>query len=240
MTNHTIRVSAILLAGGTGTRMNSQIPKQYITLGNKAIAQYSFDCLSMVPEISEIIVVCENQYRHLFDDTMPDIDISFAIPGCRRQDSVFNGFQAMTSKPDIVCIHDAARPFITPKIVKRVLDAAHQYGAATTGMPVKYTVKEVTEEQFVAHTPDRSKIWEIQTPQALRPQILEQGFRYVNKEGITVTDDVALAEQLKLPVKLVEGDYSNIKITTPEDLSIAEEILKKGTFTFSENQLIEH
>lgn len=226
MTDLKYSVSAVLLAGGIGTRMNSEVPKQYLMLGDKAIARYSFDCLCLIPEISEIVVVCEEPHRSLFNKVIPDIDVSFAEPGSRRQDSVYNGCQAIISNPDLICIHDAARPFINRHLVKRVLDAADEYGAATAAMPIKFTVKEADEEQIVVNTPDRSTVWEIQTPQVLNPKIIEKGFDHVNNQGVTVTDDVSLAEQIGAPVKLVFGDYNNLKITTPEDLSIAEEILK--------------
>lgn len=226
MTNLPYSVSVILLAGGVGCRMKSDIPKQYLQLGSKALALYSFDCLRMVPEVSEIVVVCEKEYRQLFSLEMPDVDISFAEPGRRRQDSVFNGYQAIISNPDLVCIHDAARPFITVELVRRVLEAANSCGAATAAMPIKFTVKEADDNQLVSQTPDRSKIWEIQTPQVLKPSIIEEGFASIQKQNLTITDDVSLAEQLGLPVKLVEGDYTNLKITTPEDLTIAEETLK--------------
>lgn len=229
MTNSLLRVSALLLAGGIGHRMKSTIPKQYLQLGSKAIARYSFDCLCMVPEIVEIVVVCEEEYRELFKEQPPPIALSFAKPGLRRQDSVYNGYRAIASTPDLICIHDAARPFVTSAIVKRVVSAAQEYGAATAAMPIKFTVKEANDEQLVRHTPDRSKIWEIQTPQALKPHIIERGFQHIDAHGLTVTDDVSLAEQLGLPVKLVEGGYTNLKVTTPEDLLMAEEFVKQFT-----------
>lgn len=229
MTSRPYRVSVILLAGGVGSRMNADIPKQYLQLGDKAIARYSFDCLSLVPEVSEIIVVCEKDYYETFESEMPDVDLSFAAPGRRRQDSVYSGFKAIVSDPDLICIHDAARPFISVQLVRRVLEAGYDYGAATAAMPVKFTVKEANDEHLVINTPDRSKLWEIQTPQVLKPKILKQGFEHVHEHGLTVTDDVSLAEQIGLPVKLVEGDYSNLKITTPQDLVVAEESLKTRT-----------
>lgn len=221
------RVSALLLAGGNGSRMKSPLPKQYLQLGGKAIARHSFDCLSLLPEVKEIVVVCEEEYRELFREPLSGITLTFAKPGPRRQDSVLNGFRAITAAADLVCIHDAARPFITPAIVERVLHAALEHGAATAAMPVKFTVKEATSDKIVLHTPDRSRIWEIQTPQALKPAIVERGFQHVEACGLTVTDDVSLAEQLGYPVKLVEGDYNNLKVTTPEDLLLAEALLKR-------------
>jgi len=220
-------VSVILLAGGHGSRMNNSIPKQYLKLGHKEIAKYSFECFAIIPEVTEIIVVCRDEYRLIFDCKLPNTDLHFATPGKRRQDSVYSGFKAIKHKANLVCIHDAARPFITTKLVKRIVEAAQNYGAATAGVPMKCTVKQVNTEEFITCTPDRSLLWEIQTPQVITPDSLERGFTLANEQGITVTDDVSLAELIGTPVKLVMGDYKNIKITTPEDLYFAEKFLEQ-------------
>jgi 2-C-methyl-D-erythritol 4-phosphate cytidylyltransferase len=215
------KITAILLSGGKGSRMQSQVPKQYLTIRNKPIALYSFEVFLAMPEIREIVVVCNKEYEPLFQST--EKRIIFATPGERRQDSVYNGLQAVPADADLVCIHDSARPHITPELVRRALDAGILYGAATVGVPAKNTIKECNEFAFVKNTPDRSKIWEIQTPQVLRASLLREGFKQVNKKNLTVTDDVSIAEHLKYPVKLVDGDIRNLKITTQEDLLIAEQ-----------------
>lgn len=214
-------ISVILLAGGKGSRLASALPKQYIPIGNKAVALHSFEVFLDQEEIDEIIVVCAQEFRPLFKSS-GNKTVSFAEPGERRQDSVFNGLQALNPQAELVCIHDSARPFINKELVKRVLEAGILYGAATVGTPVKNTIKESNEFAFVKNTPDRSKIWEIQTPQVIRVSLLKEGFIHVNKNNITVTDDVSIAELMKYPVKLVEGDYRNFKITTPDDLVVAE------------------
>lgn len=221
-----IETSVILLAGGRGTRMKRGIPKQFMLLKEKPIARYSFDLFLSIPEINEIMVVCDVQYRHLFEQAFsakatPHCILSFTDPGKERQDSVFNGFCALKKNPQLICIHDSARPLLTKPLIQRVLDAAAQHGAAAAGMPIKYTIKEGSSEQFVKHTLDRSLIWEIQTPQVVRKDLLQQGFAHIQKEKIQVTDDVSIVELLNHPVKLVEGSYQNVKITTPEDFAIA-------------------
>lgn len=215
-------VSVILLAGGSGTRMGSPTPKQFLTLGTKPIACHSFELFVQMPNIHEIVVVCPPESRHFFmsDASKP---ISFALPGNRRQDSVYNGLQATTY--DLICIHDAARPFIDERLVNKALEAGSQYGAAAVGLPIKFTIKEIDSHHFVQQTPDRSKIWEIQTPQVLHRDILIQGFQYAHQHGITVTDDVSLAELIQKPVKLVEGSPFNVKITVPSDLIMAQQFL---------------
>lgn len=220
-------VSVILLAGGTGSRMNSLIPKQYLVLAGKPLVFHSFEIFCSMPEVAEIIIVCAPDYRSLFTSDQTEPTIRFAMPGNRRQDSVFNGFQATNKDSKLVCIHDAARPFVDAAMTRRAIEAAIQYGAATVGMPIKFTVKECDKEDFVRHTPERSRLWEIQTPQVIQTQQLQRGLEFTNKENITVTDDVSLVELLNLPVKIVKGTYENLKITTPEDLILAGCLLDK-------------
>jgi 2-C-methyl-D-erythritol 4-phosphate cytidylyltransferase len=134
----------------------------------------------------------------------------------------------MATSPDseLVCIHDAARPFITKESVLDVITAAKELGAATLGMPLKFTVKECYASLLVKNTLNRNNIWEIQTPQVIRRDLLLEGFNHINHEGITVTDDVSVVEVIGHPVKLVKGSYNNIKITTPDDFSFSEHLLK--------------
>lgn len=218
------KVSAILLAGGIGSRMNSQTPKQFLQLAEKPIARYSFDIFSAMSEIDEIIVVCLPEYRDLFE-ILSDKHLTFALPGERRQDSVYNGLMEASHDSNFICIHDAARPFIDEALVRRALDAGFAHGAATVGMPVKFTVKQSDKHHFVRSTPDRAYIWEIQTPQVIMKDLLHQGFNYANKNHLTVTDDVSLVELLGKEVKLVEGSHINLKITVPTDLMTAQNYL---------------
>jgi 2-C-methyl-D-erythritol 4-phosphate cytidylyltransferase len=220
-------LGVILLAGGIGTRMRSAVPKQFLPLHHKVVAQHSFDVFLSMPEINEIVVVCPSDYHHLFKKSHHRAQLSFALPGKRRQDSVYNGLLALQQKCTLVCVHDAVRPMITVPLVRRVIEAAAQHGAATAGMPVKFTVKECDPQHLVVQTPDRSRIWEIQTPQVVKTDLLKKGFSYAYQHNIDVTDDVSLVELLKHPVKLVEGCYTNIKITTPEDLTFLEQLLKQ-------------
>jgi 2-C-methyl-D-erythritol 4-phosphate cytidylyltransferase len=228
------RCSAILLAGGSGSRMHSHIPKQYLLLGQKPLAIHSFETLLTHPDICELVVVCEEPYFLLFESSADKIlghqvSVRFAPPGQRRQDSVENGLK-MVAKSNLVCIHDAARPFITHSLLDRVLHAAETHGAAATAMPLKFTIKETDAHAFVLRTPDRSKFHEIQTPQALHKDILLQGFSEANRQKLTVTDDVSLAELAGKPVKIVQGSPYNLKVTTPDDLQFASVILSNKLY----------
>lgn len=219
-----MKTSIILLAGGKGSRMGKTEPKQFIYLNHKPLCFYSLECFLSMEEVEEIVVVCDPQYHHYFSH----YPVRFATPGKERHDSVYNGLQAISERAEWVTVHDSVRPFITTSMVKNLLEHGRETGAAAFAMPAKNTLKAVCDKQFVRHTVDRSFIWEIQTPQLLRKEILERGFSHLRQHGLHVTDDVSLAELIGHPVKLVLGSYQNIKITTPEDLDFASWLMKKN------------
>jgi 2-C-methyl-D-erythritol 4-phosphate cytidylyltransferase len=222
--------SAILLAGGIGTRMQSSIPKQYLHLRDKPIVLHSFETLLACPALKQIVVVCESVYYPLFQ-AEKNHKVIFAQPGIRRQDSVFNGFNQLSLDhlpQHLICIHDAARPLLQLSHLQDVLSAAAIHGAAALGVPVKNTIKVCDASQKVQQTLDRSKLWEIQTPQVIQHSLLKEGLQKVHKHHVTVTDDVALVELIHKDVKIVQGCYTNLKITTPEDLILANYFLEQA------------
>ena len=220
--------SVIFLAGGTGTRMGGAVPKQYLMVHQKPLALYSFEVLASLSEVQDFIIVCEPQYDALFYSSpqAKGLQLEFARPGPRRQDSVFNGIQCLHENP-FVCIHDSARPFIDPFIVRQVVQTAESWGAAAVGVKVRSTIKVCDGAQVVVDTPNRAALWEIQTPQVIQLDLLKEGFTYAQEHQLTVTDDISLVEFLGKPVKVVEGSYCNIKVTTPEDLIYAEKLIEK-------------
>jgi 2-C-methyl-D-erythritol 4-phosphate cytidylyltransferase len=203
--------------------MKAALPKQFLPLGGIPLALHSLHVFQKMPQTREIAIVCDPAYRHHFP---ADQRIKWALPGNRRQDSVYNGLQQIQQQEGYICIHDACRPFIDEALVERVFGAARECGASAAAMPVRYTVKEVDHQGFVINTPDRAYFWEVQTPQILRADILHEGFARAIASQATVTDDTSLAELIDAPVKLAEGSYANIKITTPDDLSAAEILWK--------------
>ncbi len=214
-------ISLIFLAGGVGSRMKSRTPKQFLKLKKQPIAHHSLEIFLKHPDIKEVIVVCDSNYHHYFSD----YPVKFAPPGKRRQDSVYNGFQLTTA--DWICVHDSARPFITENMLETLFQEGKSVGAAVIGMPMKATIKEGCDNNLVKRTLPREQIWEIQTPQFLARSVLEKGFSHAREHKLTVTDDVSLAELVEHPVKLVKGCERNLKITTPEDLIIAQQIYEQ-------------
>lgn len=217
-----MKTAAILLAGGIGSRMQSTIPKQFLLLKEQPIALYSFQILKSHPAIFEIVVVCSPEFRSIFP-----LETLFALPGERRQDSVYNGLKQVSKECSHICVHDAARPFINAAMVQSIIDEAALHGAACAAVPMKSTIKKSHAGQFVQQTLDRNSLWEIQTPQVVLKEVLEAGFNKAANEGLTVTDDVSLAEIQQKQVKLVHASYNNIKITTPDDMALAELIIGK-------------
>ncbi|KAK4438429.1 2-C-methyl-D-erythritol 4-phosphate cytidylyltransferase, chloroplastic [Sesamum alatum] len=224
-------VSVVLLAGGKGKRMGASMPKQYLPLLGQPIALYSFYTFSKMPEVKEIVVVCDPSYQDIFEDAKENIhvDMKFALPGKERQDSVYSGLEAIDSNSELVCIHDSARPLVLAGDVAKVLKDGQRVGAAVLGVPAKATIKEANSDSFVVKTLDRKTLWEMQTPQVIKPDLLKKGFELVNREGLEVTDDVSIVEHLRHPVYITEGSYTNIKVTTPDDLLLAERILNTAS-----------
>ena len=219
-------VAVILLAGGVGSRMKAGKPKQFLELEGKTILRTSLDIFLSLSGVTSISVVLAEEYRdQLADVAAADPRLKFAAPGKERQDSVLSGLQTIPDDAALVCVHDAARPLVTPEECYNVIRDANVHGAAVLAVPMKATVKESADGEFVLQTIDRSRLWEIHTPQVIKPDLLRKGFDKVAAENLAVTDDVSIIEQLPAPVKITLGEYTNIKITTPEDMPMAKSIL---------------
>jgi len=217
-------IAAILLAGGTGSRVGGPIPKQYLPLKGQPIVQYSFDLFLSLPEITEIIVVCKPQFQTFFEES-PLKPVRFALPGKERQDSVASGFAHVSPSCEYILIHDTARPLIQEEEVNKLIEEGLPVGAATLGVPITYTIKEVDDHGIVKQTLNRNQLFNIQTPQILRRDILSKGLHKARKRGLIFTDDVALAELLGHPVKIVFGSNDNFKITTYNDFEVAKQLV---------------
>ena len=218
-------ISAIIPAGGIGKRMGVDTPKQYLFLKNKPIISHTIELLSSLEEIKEIIIVCSQADKDNVEKICEKEKFlkvrNIVEGGLRRQDSVRNGF--LYTKGDYVLIHDAVRPCVSIESVKKVIKDGVDFGCAILGVPVKATIKKVNDDFFVEKTLDRNHVWEIQTPQVFKKEILKESYTHIsNFDKVDYTDESMIVEQFGHRVKIVEGTYTNIKITTPEDLIIAE------------------
>ena len=221
-------LGAVVVAAGRGSRMGAAISKQYLPLDGVPVLARSLLALDAVSAISDIALVCGADDVELCRGLADRYRISklrAIVPGgSERQQSVYAGLGQLGN--EWVIVHDGVRPFIVEDDVVRCWQAAVEHGAAVLAVPVKETVKVADPEQFVLHTPDRSSLWAIQTPQAFRREQLLQAHREAERAGFAGTDDAMLIERLGLPVKLVQGSYANIKITTPDDLLWAEQHIR--------------
>ena len=226
-----LKFNLVFLAGGNGSRMASELPKQYVAILQKPIWYYSLRQFLSLPSIDLVIIVCEPQYQRQFTEMFPRRQFRFALPGSRRQDSLHSGLSALQDLELIdypVCIHDAARPLVDSKIIAEVLASTLKYGAAACGVDLKSTIKKCSKENMVIKTLSRDNLREIQTPQAVKcGKILLEALEVADKQKITVSDDVSLVELLNLPVNITKGSYLNFKITTKEDLSYLKFLLNE-------------
>ena len=226
--------AAIVLAGGSGRRMHSNVKKQYLIIGDKPVLYYSLEAFQSSSLIDEIILVCS---REDIEQCREEIVVRYGFTkvkkivagGKERHDSVFEGLKALEDCA-YVMIHDGARPFIDEEMLERIWSQLPSVRACTVGMPVKDTIKLSDTLGFVEKTLPRERLWNIQTPQAFAYDLIRRAHE-LRAEGLLeaqITDDAMLIEYTEqIPVKLIEGSYENIKITTPEDLLYAEMIWKK-------------
>ena len=212
-------ISLVLLAGGTGARMGGGIPKQFRLLRGRPLALYSFRFFLTIPEIEEIVVVCEPCYQEIF--ASEDKRVLFALPGNRRQDSVYHGLLASSESAALVAVHDGARPFVDAEAFASCVQRAKEGGAAALAVPAGNTIKQVCGDS-VQRTLLRSELWEMQTPQIIRRELFLRAYDYVHAHRIEVTDDLSLVEALGEPTFVVKSSSKNFKVTTPFDWDVAE------------------
>lgn len=229
MKSQELKISLILLAGGKGLRLGSDLPKQFLKLKNFLIAEYALKPFLENEKIDEFVIVCEKAYRELFDQKLIE-KVRFALPGVKRQDSLYNGLKSLSDQNSLVFVHDAARPFFNPKYFDLLVEAALKHGASVLGVPVASTLKEVDALGCVKKTIDRTHLWEAQTPQVAFKNDLLAGLEKVMKQNLTVTDEASLIELLGKDIKMVLGDAMNFKVTLPKDLKLAKEIASKSEF----------
>lgn len=225
-------ISVIIPAAGQGKRFGAGINKAFVSLAGKTILERTVAAFSDLPEVSEIIIVIAPDELDEIKRQVkfyPRQDIIKAVAGgSERQYSVENALAAIRDDAEIVLIHDGARPLISRRVIHQVIKAVRDNSAAIVAVPVKDTIKVVDSGGFVTSTPVRSELWAVQTPQGFKRSLLIQAYKKAREENFLGTDDSSLVERLGIPVKIVPGEYENIKITTPEDLPIAKMILTEN------------
>lgn len=212
--------------------MRTSVKKPYLNLGDKPILAHTIGVFDRNPVIDTISVIVDDadlefcQSSVIAPNAFQKVG-DLVVGGPTRQASVFNGLQSLPTDVDCVVVHDGVRPFVTDEVIFACIEAADEWGAAVAAVPVKDTVKVASADGFIVDTPDRDTLWAVQTPQAFRASVLLDAHALAQREGVTATDDAMLVEQLGFKVKIVSGSDSNLKITTPDDLIIAEALKRR-------------
>lgn len=222
--------SAIIVAAGRGTRMGPNIDKLFLEVSGAPVVAHTWERFDDVESIDEIVLVIRDGMQKDFEELAATLELQkpyrFATGGKERQDSVWNGLQAIAPSAELVAIQDAARPCTPLDLIEATIEAARESGAAVAAQHVSDTIKQSDDGQFIARHLDRSRLWAVQTPQTFRVEVIRKALRAVHEKGLLVTDDTAACELIGQPVRLVESAKPNPKVTVPADLHCIELLLR--------------
>jgi 2-C-methyl-D-erythritol 4-phosphate cytidylyltransferase len=227
-----MKTVAIIPAGGSGKRMNEKLSKQYLLLDGIPVLVHTLKKFQESRKIDEIfLIVPGDDIIFVRENIVQKYGISKVIRilagGVERQDSVRNGIRALEKEHDIIVIHDAVRPFITEELLLSVIRETSLVQAVTVGVPVKDTVKSVDGNRWITETLNRNNLWLTQTPQAFKRDVIIRAHEDADKDKYYSTDDASLVERTGVAVKMIHGSYDNIKITTKDDILLAEVLIHK-------------
>ena len=224
--------SAIIVAAGRGTRMGPNIDKLFLEVAGLPVIAHTWRRFDHAPCIDEIVLVVragmEAHFRELSAKLGVKKRFRLAAGGAERQDSVWNGLQALDANAQLVAIHDGARPCVSLELIEQTVRAAEETGAAVAAQRVTDTIKQSDDGAVITRTIDRSTLWSVQTPQAFRLSVIRQAIATARERGLNLTDDTAACELIHQPVRLVESREPNPKVTVPGDLPFIESLLKRG------------
>ncbi|MBQ8682277.1 MAG: 2-C-methyl-D-erythritol 4-phosphate cytidylyltransferase [Selenomonadales bacterium] len=223
-------ITVIIAAAGRGSRMKRAENKVFLPLLEKPVLRYSIEMFAKRKDVAEIIVISAahevEEMETLTASCGCAVPVKVVIGGSERQYSVANALRAVDRDASLILVHDGARPLVTDEVIGAVIDSARKYRASIAAVPVKDTIKKVDADGMVVDTPPRKTLYAVQTPQGFDAQLLHEAYARAEADGFLGTDDASLVERLGIKVAIAEGDYQNIKITTPEDLTIGEALLK--------------
>ena len=221
-----------MVAAGKGTRMGQNVDKLFLEIGGRPVVAHTWAQFDQADAIDEIILVVRDGAQQSFQELSSRFGIKkpfkLAVGGKERQDSVWNGLQALNPASEIVAIQDAARPCTSRELIAATIDKAREFGASVAAQPITDTVKESADGQRIDRTLDRSRLWAVQTPQTFRVEVIRRAMMEVRRRGLQVTDDTAACELINQPVHLVIGSQPNPKVTRPEDLPYVELLLRRS------------
>lgn len=227
-------ISVIIACAGSGKRMKVEKNKILLEVQGKSILQYTCEKFTSCEKIDEIILVVAKHDLTVVEQLAKKIIhnklYKVVVGGSERQYSINNALQAVDVKSEIVLIHDAARPMIKVETINKLIKEVEKSSCAIVGVRVKDTIKIADENKVVSKTPNRDYLWSIQTPQGFKLDIIKTAYQRAQQEGFLGTDDASLVERLNIAVKVVEGEYTNLKVTTPEDLKIIESLLNDEVY----------
>jgi 2-C-methyl-D-erythritol 4-phosphate cytidylyltransferase len=222
--------TAIIVAAGKGTRMGPNVDKLFLEIAGKPVVVHTWQKFDAARCIDEIVLVVREGMQPAFETLAKQFQLRkkfrLIAGGKERQDSVWNGLEAVASGTEIVAIQDAARPCTSEQLIAATIEAARETGAAAAAQPVTDTIKESADGKIIARTPDRSRLWAVQTPQTFRLEIIRRALSEVRRKGLLVTDDTAACELIGQPVRLIASTGPNPKVTRPEDLPYLELLLR--------------
>jgi 2-C-methyl-D-erythritol 4-phosphate cytidylyltransferase len=225
--------SAIIVAAGQGTRMGPDVDKLFLEVRGRPLIVHTWERFELSPSIHELVLVVRRGMEEVFDDLRERFafrkKIKITSGGKERQDSVWNGLQAVTPKTEIVAIQDGARPCTSEPLIEATIQAAREVGAAVAAQRVTDTIKESDGGSLIERTVDRTRLWSVQTPQAFRYEVIYRALEIVRRNNAVITDDTAACELIGQSVKLVESTSPNPKATSPSDLPYIEMLLQSRT-----------
>lgn len=223
------QLALIIPAAGKGNRMGNEVPKPYLKIGGKTILEYTLSGFQGVSGLGEVIVSTSGTYleetEKLLNELFPDITTHAVLGGKERQDSIRNALKKISGKTGLIAVHDAVRPFVNKEDIEKCISEAVRWGGAVLAVPAKDTIKVSGVDGEIIKTPDRSTLWQAQTPQIFWAALFREAYEYAEANSFLGSDDSSLIEAIGGKVVLVEGSSKNFKITFPVDLQIADYLI---------------